>query len=380
MDQPCAVIAAVDGRQVLNSHVEWTIEFTVRLADGSVGRGASPRGETPSIYEDRPRPGFRADVASEVARSLVGLEWDQVALDDVLAQRRAEWGAPAVYAISVAFYEATRRAAPGAAPRILFNLLNGGLHAYTNPITADVTEFLLVPRSDDLEATIAGYSQLLRDARRALAEIPTREVGGNRVHDLGAEPNVAAFALVEELLQRAALTDLFGIMIDASAGDWYDGDRYRLPITERTLEPGQLVDEWLGLMDRFELMILEDPFAETDVTAWQRLHEARPARCGLYGDNLTSTQPEELEAKVHLVDGVLIKPDQNGTVSGTLRFADAARRAGLRLAASHRSIETDSPFLVHLAADVGVDYTKIGPYSDFSSVMRTNTMLREARA
>jgi enolase len=297
----------------------------------------------------------------------------------MLAQRRHEWGAAAVYAISVAFYEASRRAGPAAAPRILFNLLNGGLHAYTNPITADVTEFLLVPRSEDLEATIAGYAQLLRDTRRALAEIPAREVGGNRVHDLGPEPNVAAFALVEELLGRAGLTDLFGIMIDASAGDWYDGGRYRLPVTERTLEPEQLVDEWLGLMDRFELEILEDPFAETDLAAWQLLHEARPPKCGLYGDNLTSTRPEELEAKVHLVDGVLIKPDQNGTVSGTLRFADAARRAGLRLAASHRSIETDSPFLVHLAADVGVDYTKIGPFSDFSAVMRTNSMLREAQ-
>jgi enolase len=129
-------------------------------------------------------------------------------------------------------------------------------------------------------------------------------------------------------------------------------------------------------MERFDLEILEDPFAETDIASWQELHRRSPERSHLYGDNLTSVQPAELELKAHLIDGVLVKPDQNGTVTGTVRFAELARAAGLSLAASHRSIETDAPFLIHLATDLGAEYIKIGPFSDFSSVMRTNALLR----
>lgn len=373
-----AMIAGVSGRQVLNTHLAWTVEVTVTLADGRAGRGASPRGETPSIYEDRETGGRPApdEVLRSMARELEGLDIDQAALDGLLIERHAQWGAAATYAMSSAFYEATRAGGPGRSPRILFNVLNGGLHAYTNPIVSDCSEFLLVPRSDDVAATVAGYLQILTETERALAALPTTTIGGNRVHDLGADPNTAAFALMEKLLAETGQTERFGMMTDASAGDWFVDGHYELSVTGESLEPGALVDEWLRLMDRFDLEILEDPFAETDVASWQALHDQRPARSHLYGDNLTSVQPAQLETKSHLVDGVLVKPDQNGTVTGTVRFAELAREAGLSIAASHRSIETDSSFLVNLSTDIGADYIKIGPYSDFSSVMRTNALLR----
>ena len=373
-----AMIAGVSGRQVLNTHLAWTVEVTVTLADGRSGRGASPRGETPSIYENRETGGRPApdEVLRSMARELEGLDIDQAALDGVLIEHQAQWGAAATYAMSSAFYEATRAGEIGRSPRILFNVLNGGLHAYTNPVVSDFSELLLVPRSDDLAAMVAGYLQILAEAEKSLAAMPTTTVGGNLVHDLGADPNTAAFALVEKLLSDTGQSERFGLMTDASAGDWFVDGHYELSVTGERLDPGSLVDEWLRLMDRFDLEILEDPFAETDVASWQALHDRRPARSHLYGDNLTSVQPAELEAKAHLVDGVLVKPDQNGTVTGTLRFAALAREAGLSIAASHRSIETDTAFLVNLSTDLGADYIKIGPFSDFSSVMRTNALLR----
>jgi enolase len=184
---------------------------------------------------------------------------------------------------------------------------------------------------------------------------------------------------MERLLTDTGLIDQYGIMVDASAGDWYIDGHYKMSVTGMAFEPGALVDEWLRIMDRFDLEILEDPFSETDLEAWRVLHQRRPAGTHLYGDNLTSVQPDQLDAKAHLVDGVLVKPDQNGTVTGTLRFAELARAAGLSIATSHRSIETDAPFLVHLTSDLDADYLKVGPFSDFSSVMRTNALLRGAR-
>jgi enolase len=372
-----ATVAAVFARRVLNSHGGWIGEYTVQLRDGRQGRGSAPRGETPSIYEhverSIPEP---ARVAELATAELGGLDLEQETLDEILVRHRDTWGPGATYGISVAFFEATWQPVRHSAPRLLFNMLNGGLHAYTNPITSDYTEYLLASQTDDLERTIGAYTQLLREARRRLSDFPMRDVGGNRVHDLGAEPDSTAFRILSDLLVATATEELFETMVDASAGDWYADGRYRLPVTGRELAPEQVAAEWIDHADRFALAIVEDPFAETDLEAWTALASERPESLRLFGDNLTSTRIEELETKASLVDGVLVKPDQNGTVSGAIRFAHRASAAGLEVAASHRSIETDSPFLVHLAAEVGAGYVKIGPYSDFSSIMRTNELLR----
>ncbi|ARZ72606.1 2-phospho-D-glycerate hydro-lyase [Streptomyces albireticuli] len=389
LDVP-AGIAQVHGRMVLNTHLEWTPEFTIRLADGRTGRGAAPGAETPSVFEAR-RPDRvpDRDTFAEVRKALAGYSFTQGSLDRLLTERGESWGASVVYGVSVAFFEASRaeddmELPDGAAPvgevrcpRLLLNVLNGGMHAYTNPVACDFHEVLLVPRSDDYEAVIDAYLRVLHRVRTALVDFPQRSVGGNRVHDLGPGSNEAALALVEGALKSTGLSGMFGLMVDASAGDWTDGHRhYALPVTGRRLTPEGLTKYWLRLMDRFDLTMLEDPCAESDLDGWRALHAARPAECRLLGDNLTSTLPSELAVKAGMVDGVLLKPDQNGTVSGALRFAAMAGERDLQLVASHRSVETDTLFLVHLATQVEADYFKIGPFSDFSSVMRSNTLLR----
>jgi enolase len=377
-------IATIRGVRILNSHLDWTLEMTLGLADGRSGRGAAPKGETPSIYEDTDVDTTRrdADLIGDVARTLVGATLDQGGLDEILGMRRSDWGASVVFALSVAFHEATRDPAaslePTSGPRFLFNLLNGGLHAYTNPVVSDLTEIMVMARDDDPGTAIDAYRRLLTEARTVLSSKPSRLVGGNRVHELGEPPNDAALALARELLERTHLEGSFDLALDASGGDWLDGDAYQLPVTGIRMDSDAMVDWWLGLIERHGLAWVEDPFAETDRDGWQRLHAARPATCRILGDNLTSTLPAELEAKAGLVDGVLLKPDQNGTVSGSRQFAALARERGLALITSHRSIETDSPFLVHLSREVGADAIKVGPFSDFSSVLRSNELLRTA--
>lgn len=116
--------------------------------------------------------------------------------------------------------------------------------------------------------------------------------------------------------------------------------------------------------------------AETDIDGWAAFHAVRPPRCGLLSDNFTSTSPVQLAAKATHVDGVLLKPDQIGSLTGAHRFASLAREFGLPLIASARSVETGSPLISHVAAAWDLDYLKVGPYQDFSSVMQTNELLR----
>lgn len=379
-------IERLDSRRVLNSHRDWTLEFAVQLSDGRQGRGAAPRGETPSIYEDAADRSPTPSVLAQARTLLVGHELDAEALDALVFQHRDVWGRSAVYAISVACFEALRQAGtPHAAaggpdvgtPAIYFNLVNGGLHAYTNPITCDFTEFLLVPIALDRVASIEAYLRLLRAVSARLARYSTRGVGGSRVADLGDQPNEAACALVRDVLVDEGLDEHFGIMIDASAGDWVDEGGYRLPVSGLRMERTALVDYWLGLIDRFHIDVLEDPLGERDLAGWQALHDARPATTAILGDNFTSTDPDLLERRADSVDGVLLKPDQAGTASRATRFAAMARSRGLQLVTSHRSIETDGTFLVHLSLEVGADAIKIGPFSDLTSVVRTNELIRE---
>lgn len=380
-------IARVGGRRVLNSHCRWTLEFGVELADGRGGRGASPRGETPSIYERAADGSATPAVVDEVRALVAGRSFDQETLDGLLLERGEAWGRAATYAVSVAFFEATcgasdRTGDPRAdlprPPRILFNLLNGGLHAYTNPVASDFTEFLVVPHELDLAASIDAYLRLLELAPARLSRLPVRSIGGNPVADLGPQPNEAACGLVRELLDEAGFTGTFGIMIDASAGDWARAGEYVLPVTGARMRTDALVGYWLALADRHGLELLEDPLGELDLDGWQALHEARPAGTAILGDNFTSSDPDMLPARAGALDGVLLKPDQAGTVTRARRFGELAHDRGLQLIASHRSIETDGVFLVHLATLLGTDAIKIGPFSDLTSVIRTNELLRSA--
>lgn len=375
-----AEIRAVMHRQSLNSHAEWTPEFTLELADGRVGRGAAPRGETPSIYEHR-NDGNEIPI-TDIRSVLCGESFTQCSLDGLLADRRMIWGPDVVYALSTAFFACQAVAAQADyRPRLLFNIVNGGCFARTNAVTADIAEVILVSLTDDIAASIEGYRQLEVAVRDELAGLPLRVVEGRRVHDLGGTTGTdRAIELVTDLIKLNQMEDTFGVMVDASAGGWFDGRVYRLPATGAVLEPAELVDYWTRFVDRHPVLILEDPFAEADMASWQAFQEAPRGECRLFADNFTSTNPSELAAKAKLTDGVIVKPDQNGTVSGTREFTQLAFAAGLQVAASHRSIETDTDALIRISVDLGIRYLKIGPFADFSSVARTNALLRLVEA
>jgi enolase len=298
-----------------------------------------------------------------------------------MSSHQARWSRRTCYALSVAFHYATSdetaiRALNAKPPRLLLNFLNGGMHAYTNPVASDFPEFLLVPHHEDVRASIDEYRAMLAAARQALRSFPRRLVGGNEVHDLGAGENARAIELVLELLQKTGLAHRFGLMIDGSGGSLWDGQTYHLPVSRRRMSRDEFCHYWLELIRRYDLVMVEDPFAETDLYSWQRLAAAKPKSCLLLGDNLTATRCEHLQRNLDWIDGAVVKPDQNGTVSGAAAFAQSARAAGVLVVASHRSIESDSLFLSHFSCGLPIDMVKIGPFSDFSAIAKTNEILR----
>ncbi|HOG48078.1 MAG TPA: hypothetical protein PLB78_15735, partial [Anaerolineae bacterium] len=204
-------------------------------------------------------------------------------------------------------------------------------------------------------------------------------VSGNPVSCFEAADNRECIEFLLSARDSLGLAAAFDLMIDASAGDLRAADGYRFAITGgRPLTGEALHDYWLDIIRQYDLRFLEDPFHERDLERWQCLAAAQQT-CHIIGDNLYSSDAGRIEegAARRCSHGVIIKPNQAGTVTAVRRALEAAQRTGQIAITSHRSISTESTFLSWLTCMYGVEYIKIGPLmTDYSSVVRLNEIIR----
>lgn len=382
-------IRSISHRKILNSHVAFTTEFSIVLDDGSLGVGASSEGETISIYED-PRPPDSGTLTESLhAAGLIGRPLDQAELDGFLTDKIDEAGRNTCCALSSAFYDAVERSVGRpqgetprdklAAPRICCNILNGGWHAYTNPVLSDFHEYLLVARSDSIEEVIGHHNEIQLAVREALRDLPRALISGNPVCRFRTADNRECIEFLLGIRDRLGLSEEFDLMVDASGGDLWTGNGYRLKLTDDSeYSPEGFADYWLDICRTYPLRFLEDPFSETDTANWRRLAQAQET-CRLVGDNFYSSDAERIAggAADGCTHGVVLKPNQAGTITAVCRAFKAAKESGQFIVASHRSVSTESPLVATLACQLGAEYIKVGPLlTDYSSVIRVNEMIR----
>ena len=378
-------------RRVLNSHVDFTTEFVVTLEDGSVGIGSSPQGETISIYEDER---ISIDPATIIQRiesdGYLGRPLGQTDFDAYLQQRIPTFGRNNASGLSLAFFNATsasrslfqmfdKSRARLTPPHICCNILNGGWHAYTNPVLSDFSEYILVAKSNDIEETIGNHNEIQRAVEEQLISRTKTIVSGNVVNRFATADNRECIEFLLSICDRLGLSDAFDLMIDASGSDLRTDDGYRLAITDDSVRSSEAFCEyWLDIIRQYNLRFLEDPFHEKDPDAWRRLTMSQQV-CNVIGDNFYSSDAERIEqgAAECCTHGVIIKPNQAGTVTAVRRAIEVAQRTNQIVITSHRSISTESTFLSALTCVYGVKYIKIGPLmTDYSSVVRLNEIIR----
>jgi enolase len=386
-----SAIKAIWCRKVLNSHVEFTNEFIVKLDDGAVGIGGSPKGETISIYEDKSisiEP--ETIIRTMEGDGLLNRALDQESMDDYLERHIPTFGRNNAYGLSLAFFNATsasksvlelfgRPAGTMVPPRICCNILNGGWHAYTNPVLSDFHEYILVSRSNDLQEVIGNHNEIQRVVREKLLNQTKTVVAGNPVNRFATRDNRECIEFLLEVREGLGLSDEFDLMIDASGTDLLTDEGYRLAITDDSVRSSEAFCEyWLDIIRQYGLRFLEDPFHEEDKESWQRLTTSQQT-CYVIGDNFYTSDAARIEegAAMRYAHGAIIKPNQAGTVTGVCRAIEAAQRTGHVAITSHRSISTESTFLSTLTCVYGVGYIKIGPLlTDYSSVVRFNEIMR----
>jgi enolase len=407
-----AIITGVRGRQILDSRGRPTVEVEVGTRDGSLGRASAPSGASTGRYEalelrDGDAARFQgrsvskalANVHGEIAHVLLGrpavaqaeIDRTLIGLDGTTSLSRL--GANAVVATSVAVARAgaAHREMPlhrylqelggGRRPLLpmpMTNILSGGAHAGRG---MDFQDFLAVP------VGARSYSQALdmvSRVRASAAELMQQQGLSTLLADEGGlAPGFARAEQALELMLRSfelaglKAGDDVAIAIDVAASELCREGAYELAAEARRLSGAEMVELMCDLACRYPVVSIEDPLDQDDVAHWQAL-TARVPQLQLIGDDLVATNGERLAAGIAAgtANAILIKINQNGTLTGTLDVMRAARAAGYATVVSARSGETEDAFIADLAVGTGCGQIKIGSVRNSERLAKYNQLLR----
>ncbi|NKE68223.1 phosphopyruvate hydratase [Ramlibacter sp. RBP-2] len=406
-------ITTLHARQILDSRGRPTVEVDAWLDCGAFGRASVPSGASTGsaeAHELRDGDASRydglgvlkavANVNGELAAALRGADaLEQRGLDERLAAidgtpQLARLGANAVLAVSLAVCRAAAAARGqqlyqrvaqlcGATPVLplpMTNILSGGLHAGRG---MDVQDFLAMPLR---AATFGEALHLLSRVRNAASQVAQQRGLTTLLADEGGlspglESGAAALAMMTEAIERAGLRpgEDIGIAIDVAASTLCEttgGYRFAREGVHRSSE--QVTNLLASWVRDFPVVSIEDGLDEEDWSGWSVLTQALGGKVQLVGDDLFATNPQRLARGVGAgaANGVLVKANQNGTVSGTLHVIAQARAAGYATIVSARSGETEDAFMSDLAVGSAAGQIKIGSLRTSSTVAKYNQLLR----
>jgi len=402
-------IVGVQGREILDSRGNPTVEVEVLLAAGAFGRAAVPSGASTGEHEavelrdggDRfGGKGVQTAVASvdgEIADELRGMDGlDQRLVDRALidldgTDNKARLGANAIVGTSLAVARAAAdelglslfRSVGGANARVLpvpmLNVINGGAHADN---TIDMQEFMVMPIGAPSFAEALRWGTETYHALKAM--LHDRGLSTAVGDEGGFAPDLAtneeAIAILVEAIEQAGYRpgDDIAIAMDPAMSELFRDGRYHLAGEGKVLGADDLVDYWARLVETYPIVSIEDGMAEDDWDGWAALSTAVGDRVQLVGDDLFVTNVTRLQQGIDrgIANSVLVKVNQIGTLSETLDTVELATRHGYTAVMSHRSGETEDTTIADLAVATNCGQIKTGAPARSDRVAKLNQLLR----
>ncbi len=406
-------IKNITGREILDSRGNPTVEVDVLLKDGSFGRAAVPSGASTGSYEaielrdgDKKRYLGKgvlkavANVNTKLKKALVGKTWDQTTLDEAMIKldgtnTKSNLGANAILGVSMAFSHAAAAsmkkplymyfasiAKTGkkiSLPLPMMNILNGGQHA-TN--STDFQEFMIMPIG----------ARTFREALRMGAEIfhhlkkmlkdqgMTTTTGDEGGYAPSLPSNEAAIEIISKAVKIAGykLGKDVGIAMDVAASELYKDGVYDLEREGKKLSSKEMVQLYKTWCKKYPILSIEDGFAEDDWEGYQECTKLMGTKVQVVGDDLFVTNIERLQKGIDTKAGnsILIKLNQIGTVTETIRAVKMAHKAGMTAIISHRSGETEDTTISHFVVGTGCGQIKTGSLCRTDRVAKYNELLR----
>ncbi len=405
-----STIVDIIGREILDSRGNPTVEVDVILEDGTMGRAAVPSGASTGAHEaverrdgDKARYGGKgvlgavASVNGELAEALAGFDaTEQEALDAAMIEldgtdNKGRLGANAILGVSLAVARAAAdyvgqplyRYIGGTAARTLpvpmMNIVNGGEHA-DNPI--DIQEFMIMPVSAPsiAEAVRMGseiFHTLKKDLTAAGLSTGLGDEGGF-APDIRSTREALDFVLKSIETAGYAPGDDVMLAMDCAATEYFVDGRYEMKGEGASLTSDENVRYLTSLVDDYPILSIEDGMSEDDWEGWAALTEALGDRVQLVGDDLFVTNPDRLAQGIERrsANSMLVKVNQIGTLSETLRAVDMAHRAQFTCVMSHRSGETEDATIADLAVATNCGQIKTGSLARSDRLAKYNQLIR----
>lgn len=409
-------IENIQARQIFDSRGRPTVEVDVRFADGSFGRASVPSGASTGAFEahelrDGDPKKFDglgvanavANVNNEIARALNGHDGlDQASLDLMLNEidgspNLSRLGANACLGVSLAICRASadhrgvplfRRIAELSdtknisLPVPMVNILSGGRHARQG---MDIQDFLFVPTG---AASMPEALRMIADVRLAADRLANEGGLSTLLADEGGlSPGFAsgeeALRFLTDAITRSGLVPGgdAAIAIDMAATTLQAEDgSYRFERLGENHSASEVIDLVRRWADEFAIVSVEDALGENDWESWRLLNERLGHKLQLVGDDLFATNLNRLERGIadRSANAVLIKLNQNGTLTGTLNVIKRAKENGLATIVSARSGETEDDLIADLAVGTDAGQIKIGSFRNSERLSKYNRLIRIA--
>ena len=403
-------ILDIHARQILDSRGNPTVEVDVLLGDGSFGRAAVPSGASTGAYEaiemrDTGQASYGGKgvmtavdaVNREIFDALSGADaTDQLQIDtDLIAldgtDNKARLGANAILGVSLAVARAAADSAglplwrylggvhAHVLPTPMMNILNGGAHADN---ALDVQEFMIMPVgaasfSDGLRMGAEIFQALKSELSKQGLSVAVGDEGGF-APAINTTPE--AMDVVSRAVEVAgySLGDDVVLALDVAATEFCDQNSYHLKGEGRTLSSAEMVDMWADLCGRYPIVSVEDPLDEDDWPGFVDLTARIGDKVQVVGDDLFVTNPERLGKGIEMKAGnaILVKVNQIGTLSETMKAISDAKQAGFGVIISHRSGETEDSFIADLSVATNAGQIKTGSLSRSDRLAKYNQLLR----
>ncbi len=403
-------IIDIVAREILDSRGNPTVECDVLLESGVMGRAAVPSGASTGEKEALElRDGDKSrylgkgvlkaveHVNNEIAQALIGIDAseqayiDQIMIDLDGTDTKSRLGANATLAVSLAVARAAAEdaglplyrylggAGPMALPVPMMNVINGGEHANNS---LDIQEFMIMPIG----------AKTFREALRCGAEIfhtlkklcdskgfPTT-VGDEGGFAPNLNSHEEALQLIVEAIEKAGYKagEDVALALDCASSEFYENGKYHLSAEGKSYTSEEFADYLEQLVDKYPIISIEDGMDENDWAGWKYLTKKLGDRVQLVGDDLFVTNPKILAEGIEkgVANALLVKVNQIGTLSETLKAVDLAKRNRYTSVMSHRSGETEDSTIADLAVATNCMQIKTGSLSRSDRMAKYNQLLR----
>ncbi|MEM9973033.1 MAG: phosphopyruvate hydratase [Pseudomonadota bacterium] len=405
-----SIIVDIHAREILDSRGNPTVEVDVVLEDGTMGRAAVPSGASTGAHEAvEKRDGDKsrylgkgvleavAAVNGEIAEALVGMDaTDQEDLDAAMIEldgtsNKGRLGANAILGVSLAVAKAGAdfsalplyRYVGGTAARTLpvpmMNIINGGEHA-DNPI--DIQEFMIMPiAAGNIRDAVRMGSEIFHTLKKELSSAGMSTGLGDEggfAPELGSTRDALDFIL--RSVEKAGYSPGDDVMLalDCAATEYFKDGSYVFAGENKTLSSEENVAYLEALVADYPILSIEDGMGEDDWDGWQMLTDALGDKVQLVGDDLFVTNPARLADGIaqSAANSLLVKVNQIGTLSETLKAVDMAHRARFTCVMSHRSGETEDATIADLAVATNCGQIKTGSLARSDRLAKYNQLIR----